>query len=300
MRIVIAIGGNALLQRGEPLEIDIQQQNIKKACAAISKIALEHEVIITHGNGPQVGLLALQAAAYQQGPTYPFDVLGAESQGMIGYLLAQEFINQLPAKKIVTLLTQVTVDQQDPAFKHPTKFIGPLYDQQQAEQLIAEHSWQFSREGAHFRRVVPSPLPRAIVEIETIRDLIAVKSLVICAGGGGIPVVRDNNNHYHGIEAVIDKDFTTALLAEQLNADRLLLLTDIPQVMLHWGEANATPVEKITYSELEQFSFAEGSMKPKVAAACQFVKNTQRLAHIGLLSEAEKILEQTAGTTIFP
>lgn len=297
MRVVIGIGGNALLQRGQQLEIETQRFNIKQACASLAQIAEEHEIIITHGNGPQVGLLALQAAAYKEVTIYPFDVLGAESQGMIGYLLAQELKTQLPQKKIAVLLTQVEVDKEDPAFLHPNKFIGPVYNKKQADRLASSRRWQFAKDGDHFRRVVPSPLPQRILEMEIIQSLVNPKTIVICVGGGGIPVIH-NSNGYSGVEAVIDKDFATALLAEQLNAERLLLLTDVTNVMTNWGKPNASPIKTIRYSEIESLSFASGSMEPKVKAACQFVRNTKRIAQIGLLSEVRQILQQTAGTTV--
>lgn len=300
MRIVIAIGGNALLLRGQPLEIDNQRCNIKNACASIAQIAEQHEVIVTHGNGPQIGLIALQAAAYKQVTTYPLDVLGAESQGMIGYLLAQELKNQLPDQKIAVILTQVMVAPDDPAFNKPTKFIGPIYTKEEAQHLVEKCQWNFAKDGNHLRRVVPSPLPQEIVEIATIRALVNDKTLVICTGGGGIPIIRDSKNHYSGVEAVIDKDFATALLAEQLNADCLLLLTDVANVIASWGEPGERPIDIIKRQEIETLSFACGSMGPKVAAACQFVKNTSKIAHIGLLTDAIHIVQHKAGTTIVP
>lgn len=301
MRIVVAIGGNALLQRGQSPEILTQRINIKQACASIAKLANEHEIIITHGNGPQIGLLALQSDAYKKVPPYPLDVLNAESQGMIGYMLAQELKNQLPRKEIIFLLTQIEVAATDPAFLKPEKFIGPTYSQQQMDELCKSHSWQFAKDGDVFRRVVPSPLPKNILEIESIRSLVDKNRIVICVGGGGVPVIRDiNTQQYSGVEAVIDKDYASALLAEQLHADRLLILTDVENVMINWGKPNATPLGIIHWHELEKMTFPSGSMGPKINAVCQFVKNTQQIAHIGLLSQAEANIQQLAGTTIIP
>lgn len=299
MRIVIGVGGNALIQRGQTPEVLTQRANIKKACEAIAALANHHEIIITHGNGPQIGLLSLQSEAYKAVAPYPFDILNAESQGMIGYLLAQELMNQIPNKKIVVLLTQIEVAVDDPAFSTPTKFIGQTYTQEQVEALSSQHAWQFAKDSEFFRRVVPSPLPKNIIEIESIRSLLAQDRIIICVGGGGIPVVHDaTTKQYSGVEAVIDKDFASSLLAEQLQANRLLLLTDVSNVMRDWGKPSATPLKVVHVSDLEKIPFAKGSMGPKVAAACQFVNNTQNMAHIGLLSEAEKIIQQLAGTTI--
>jgi carbamate kinase len=235
MLIVIALGGNALLKRGQSLEAEIQQRNISTATAAIAEIAREHQVVVTHGNGPQVGLLALQAEAYKQVRPYPLDVLGAETEGAIGYLLERELRNQLPERQVVTLLTQIEVDRDDPAFTRPTKPIGPLYTQAEAERLAAERGWAIAPEGNAYRRVVPSPEPHRIIELSAIRLLLQAGAIVICAGGGGIPVIVTAAGEIRGVEAVIDKDLATALLAEELSADVLLLLTDVDSVYLNWG-----------------------------------------------------------------
>lgn len=301
MRIFIGIGGNALAQRGQTLEVLTQRANVKKACEAIATLAHQHEIIITHGNGPQIGLLTLQSEAYKAVDPYPFDILIAESQGMIGYLLAQELKNQLPDKKIIVLLTQIEVAMDDPAFSTPTKFIGPVYTQKQMEALHAKHTWQFAKDGKFFRRVVPSPVPKNIVEIDSIKSLLHRDTIIICAGGGGIPVIQDSvTKQYSGVEAVVDKDFASALLAEQLKADRLLLLTDVSNVMLDWGKPSVSPLHVTHAGDLEKGSFATGSMGPKVMAVCKFVNNTQNMAHIGLLSEAERIIQRLSGTTILP
>lgn len=298
MRIVIGVGGNALLLRHQSPQITVQRENVKKACQAIAKLTTKHQIILTHGNGPQVGLLALQAATYKKIEPYPFDVLGAESQGMIGYLLAQELKNQLPKKKIVVFLTQVEVDAHDPAFSHPEKFIGPVYTKKEAKDLAIRYQWKIAPDGDGFRRVVPSPLPKKILELEGIKLLTKKGYIVICAGGGGIPILSNGKGEYKGIEAVIDKDYTSVLLAEGLSADRLMLLTDVPFVMNQWRTANETPIKRLKPDDLQNISLASGSMKPKVSAACQFVKSTKKIAHIGLLSDAMKVIQQKTGTTI--
>lgn len=298
MLVVIALGGNALLQRGQPLEADTQRHNIQTAARAIAAIAQTHTVIVTHGNGPQVGLLALQAEAYSRVRPYPLDVLGAETEGMIGYLMEQELRNCLPERQVVTLLTQVEVDAGDSAFAQPTKPIGPLYAKADAEHLAAERGWAIAPDGNGYRRVVPSPEPRRILELPTIQLLVQVGALVICAGGGGIPVVVDPSGVIRGVEAVIDKDLAAALLAIALKADALLLLTDVDAVYTNWGSATATPLREATPPQLRQQTFAPGSMAPKVEAACRFVEATHHLAGIGRLDEAAALLAGNAGTLI--
>lgn len=241
--LVVALGGNALLKRGEPLEADIQRKNIELAAKTIAQLTQQWRVILVHGNGPQVGLLALQNSAYASVTPYPLDILGAESQGMIGYMLQQALKNQLPQREISVLLTQVEVDARDPAFSNPTKYIGPIYDDAQAKTLHAEKGWIFKADGKAFRRVVPSPQPKRIVESDAIRTLIARDHLVICNGGGGVPVVEKADG-YHGIEAVIDKDLSAALLARQLHADALLILTDADAVYLDWGKPTQRPLSR--------------------------------------------------------
>lgn len=298
MKIVIALGGNALLKRGEPLTLDAQKANIEKACQAIAKIAEKHQVILTHGNGPQVGLLALQAAAFKDTENFSFDILGAESEGMIGYMLEQQLMNYLPQHKLAVLLTQVEVNSDDPAFKKPTKFIGPVYTPAQAEQISAAHpSWAMAADGAHLRRVIASPEPLKILEISTIRLLVEAKVLVICCGGGGIPVIN-RDGFYQGVEAVIDKDAAAALLAEQLQADCLLMLTDVNAVMKNWGTPQAEPIARIPAAEIDIESFAPGSMAPKIKAAARFVKSTGKTAYIGALENAPQILQGQSGTAI--
>ena len=299
MKIVIALGGNALLKRGEPLTLAAQKTNIEQACQAIAAIAAEHQVIITHGNGPQIGLLALQAAAFNTAD-FSFDVLGAESEGMIGYLLEQQLTNVLPQYKIATLLTQVVVDPNDPAFKAPTKFIGPMYTQDQAASLRSAHpDWQITSDGDGFRRVIASPMPQSILEISTIRLLVEAGILVICCGGGGIPIIR-KNGFYRGVDAVIDKDLAAALLAEQIQADCLLMLTDVPAVMRNWRTPQAERISQIRAEVITKESFAAGSMGPKVLAAARFAEATHKTAYIGALADASLILRRQAGTAIIP
>jgi carbamate kinase len=298
MRVVVALGGNALLRRGEPADAEAQRHNITVAVDALAELAGSHELVVTHGNGPQVGLLALQGDAYAQVTPYPLDVLGAESEGMIGYLLDQELVNVLGARPVATLLTQVIVDRDDPAFEQPTKFIGPVYSETEARQLAYARGWSVAEDGQHWRRVVASPEPRSIVELPTIRLLVEAGVLVVCVGGGGIPVVVDREGRLHGIEGVVDKDLAAALLAEGLGADVLLMLTDVPAVEAGWGTPQARRLGDVTAGELAGMSFASGSMGPKVRAACQFAERTGGLAAIGSLTEAAAILEGSSGTRI--
>ncbi len=298
MRVVLALGGNALLRRGEPLEADVQRRNIAHAVAAIAPIALKHEIVITHGNGPQVGLLALQSAAYRAVGQYPLDVLGAESEGMIGYLLEAALAGALPGREIATLLTQVEVDPADPAFRAPSKPIGPLYNEAEARRLERDMSWAVMRDGDGWRRAVPSPAPRKIREIETIRLLLRSGVIVICAGGGGIPVIATPDQGVRGVEGVIDKDFAAALLAQGVQADALLLLTDVAGVWPSWPARDARPIGRTTPAELRRHSFAPGSMGPKVEAACRFAEATGRWAAIGAIEDAQAIVEGRSGTIV--
>jgi len=298
MLVVIALGGNALIRRGQPPEIEIQRQNIKQAAKAIALVAKEHQVVVTHGNGPQVGLLAIQGEFYQKVKPYPLDVLDAETEGAIGYLIEQELYNQLPEQQIVTLLTQIEVNPNDPAFAYPTKPIGSVYGETEAKQLAQERGWVVAPDGDFYRRVVPCPEPKRILELPTIRLLVKVGALVICAGGGGIPVVVTSAGSICGVEAVIDKDLATALLATELQADALLLLTDVDAVYDNWGTPEAQPIHQTTPQQLSKYSFASGSMQPKVEAACRFVKATGGMAGIGKLEDAVEILRGDRGTII--
>ena len=297
-RVVVALGGNALIRRGERAEAATQRANIVRAVRAVAALARRHEVVVTHGNGPQVGLLALQAEAYGDVTPYPLDVLGAESEGMIGYLLEQELMNALPGRLVATVLTQVRVDPADPAFGQPSKPIGPVYDEPAGRRLAAERGWALAPDGDGVRRVVASPEPTAILELPSIRLLIGAGVLVVCTGGGGIPVTITAEGGIHGVEAVVDKDRAAALLAEQLDADALLLLTDVPRVIAGWGTAAAVGLDRATPSELRELTFPAGSMGPKVQAACRFAERTGGLAAIGALEDAEAILAGRAGTQI--
>jgi carbamate kinase len=298
-RAVVALGGNALLRRGEPAEAKIQRRNVLEAASALAALAADHELVITHGNGPQVGLLALEADAYKAVSPYPLDVLGAESQGMIGYLIVQALQNELPDRDVVAVLTQVVVDSDDPAFTMPTKPIGPVYSEREARALAGARGWTVAPDGPHYRRVVASPKPRAIVELDAIARLVGVGALVVCTGGGGIPVVRDGTR-LRGVEAVIDKDLSAALLAEALGADRLVLATDVAHVEHGWGTDAAMPIELTTPAELHGYTFTAGSMGPKIEAACRFVEHTGRSAAIGALAELDAVVRGTAGTQIRP
>ena len=295
--MVVALGGNALLRRGEPTDAATQRVNVARAMTALAPLAARGPLVVTHGNGPQVGLLALQAAAYDGAEPYPLDVLGAESEGMIGYLLEQELRNALPGREVATLLTQVVVDRDDHAFAHPTKPIGPTYSAQRTDELRA-HGWTVGRDGTSWRRVVASPEPRQIVELSTIRLLLAAGTIVICVGGGGIPVTRVDGQRLQGVEAVIDKDLAAALLAVELDARALLLLTDVAAVQDGWDVDAPRPISRATPDELRSRTFADGSMGPKVEAAARFAGHTGRPAAIGALEEAALLLDGIHGTTV--
>jgi carbamate kinase len=298
MRVVAALGGNALLRRGEPAEAELQRRRVAEAARSLAELAREHELVITHGNGPQVGLLALQSAAYGEVAPYPFDVLGAESEGMVGYLLEQALWNELPDRQAAALLTQVLVDPRDTAFEEPSKPIGPLYDEATARRLAAERGWTVRRDGERWRRVVPSPDPQTIVEIDTIRTLVDLGVIVICAGGGGIPVVEDRAGRLHGVEAVIDKDLSAALLALELGADALLLLTDVDGIQLDYGMPAERRLREATPATLAELDLPAGSMGPKAEAARRFVGRGVGVAAIASLENASAALTGTAGTLV--
>jgi carbamate kinase len=303
MRVVVALGGNALLRRGEPMTAEVQRTNIQTAAKALAPVAQNHELVVTHGNGPQVGLLALQAQAYSAVEPYPLDVLGAETEGMIGYVLEQELGNLLPFEvPIATLLTMVEVDPSDPAFNNPTKFVGPVYDQAEADKLKESKGWVFKQDGAKWRRVVPSPLPKRIFEIRPIKWLLEQHTIVICAGGGGIPTAYspDGTRTLGGIEAVIDKDLASELLARELDAEVFVMATDVDGVYLNFGTPDQRKLERVTVSELQQHEFASGSMGPKVAAAIQFAEQTGKRAAIGTLEDIEGIVQGNKGTNVVP
>ncbi len=294
--IVVALGGNALLRRGEGQDPATQLRNIEVAAAAVAELAEHHRVVVTHGNGPQVGMLAAQAAAHPEA-AHPLDVLGAETEGMIGYLIERALRSCLPNREIAALLTQVQVDAQDPALSRPAKPIGRVYDAREADRIRRAHGWTLCPEGGGFRRVVPSPEPRRILELEAIRILVEAGTVVICAGGGGVPVVVNDHGAWSGLEAVIDKDLAAALLARGLGADALLLLTDVEGIYEDWGTPDARLLRRASVDQLRKTAFASGSMAPKVIAACRFVAAGGR-AGIGRLEDASAILDGRAGTLI--
>ncbi|TVT84004.1 carbamate kinase [Pseudomonas sp. H3(2019)] len=299
MRIVVALGGNALLRRGEPMTADNQRANIRIATEQIAKIHPGNQLVIAHGNGPQVGLLSLQVAAYTSVSPYPLDVLGAETEGMIGYIIEQELGNLLDFEvPFATLLTQVEVDARDPAFKNPTKPIGPVYSKAEAEALAAEKGWAIAPDGDKFRRVVASPKPKRIFEIRPVKWLLEKGSIVICAGGGGIPTMYDEHHKLKGVEAVIDKDLCSALLAEQLESDLLVIATDVNAAFIDFGKPTQKAIARAHPDDIEKLGFAAGSMGPKVQAACEFARNTGKVAVIGSLSDIEAIVQGNAGTRI--
>lgn len=299
MRIVVALGGNALLQRGQRPDSDVQQGNARRAVAALAPVAAEHQLVVTHGNGPQVGVLALQSASDPHLTTpYPFDVLGAQTQGMIGYWLLQAMQNRIPGRQVAAIINQTLVAADDPAFENPTKFVGEVYDREEAERLAAARGWTVRPDGAGWRRVVGSPRPQRVIETDLIQLLLDNGALVVCAGGGGVPVVRDERGDLVGVEAVVDKDLTSAVLAEALAADVLLVLTDVAEVMKDFGTPQQAPIRRTTPAELRALDFPAGSMGPKVDAVCRFVERTGGTAAIGSLENVAAILDGSAGTIV--
>jgi carbamate kinase len=297
--VVVAVGGNALARRGEPLSWNSQLRNARLAAAAIAPAADAWRMVLTHGNGPQVGMLALGAeATAAAGGAVPLDVLDAETEGMIGYLLTQELSNALPGRELVAMVTRVVVDPADPAFAHPTKPVGPVYDETTATDLALHHGWSIGRDGNRWRRVVASPEPRTIVELASIRLLVDAGTLVICGGGGGVPVAPDGEGGLRGVEAVIDKDLASAVLAVSLGAHRLVLLTDVDAVYDGWGTSGQRPIGHTSVAEMRARSFAAGSMGPKVEAACRFVDETGHPAIIGSLDDAAAVIRGDAGTIV--
>jgi carbamate kinase len=301
MRVVVALGGNALLKRGEPMTAEVQRSNVQVAAQSLAPVAEKHQLVLSHGNGPQVGLLALQASAYEEVEAYPLDVLGAQTEGMIGYLIEQELGNLLPFEvPFATILTMVEVDPEDPAFKDPTKFVGPVYEEVEAKKLAAEKGWSIKPDGQYWRRVVPSPLPKRIFEMRPVKWLLEHNTVVICGGGGGIPTmyVPGEERTLTGVEAVIDKDLVSELLARELEADLYIMATDVDGVYLDWGKPTQRKLEQISAADLKNHSFAAGSMGPKVNAAIQFVENTGQRSAIGSLEDIEQIVEGKAGTNV--
>ncbi|CEF57094.1 carbamate kinase [Acetobacter ghanensis] len=301
MKLVIALGGNALMQRGEPLSMDTQWRNARAAAQSLAPVAREHQVILTHGNGPQVGLLAMQSEAFKGAKGYPFDIMGAATEGMIGYMLEQELGNILGYDvPIATILTRVEVDRDDPEFSDPSKFIGPTFEQEQVEGLTAQNGWLFRQDGRKWRRVMPSPQPKRILWHRPIRWLLENGAVVICAGGGGIPVVDTGDNRMEGVEAVIDKDRASSLLATHIPADLFIIATDVSGVYEAYDTPDQRLLQKVTPQDLMTEAFSKGSMGPKIEAAVNFVRKTGKCAAIGSLTEISQIVEGKAGTWIVP
>ena len=301
MRVVVALGGNALLKRGEPMTAENQRTNVRSAAPALAAVAQEHQLVLSHGNGPQVGLLALQAAAYTEVEAYPLDILGAQTEGMIGYVLEQELGNAMPPEApLATMLTMVQVDANDPAFDDPTKFVGPVYTQDQADALAAAKGWAFKRDGDSWRRVVASPEPKHIFEIRPIRWLLEHDVVLICAGGGGVPTtfLPDAEKTLVGVEAVIDKDFASELLAREVAADVFVMVTDVDAVYVDWGTPGQRALGRVAVDDLRKETFPAGSMGPKVEAACRFVEATGGRAAIGALTQIQQIVDGEAGTQV--
>ena len=301
MRIVVALGGNALLRRGQAMTAENQRENVRTAAEALAPVASEHQLVISHGNGPQVGLLALQGAAYKPDEAYPLDVIGAQTEGMIGYMIEQELGNLLPFEiPFATILTMVEVDPGDPGFKNPTKFVGPVYEEAEARRLAAEKNWSIKADGDKWRRVVPSPAPKRIFEIRPIKWMIEQGTVVICAGGGGIPTMYEPgaDRRLVGVEAVIDKDFCSELLAREVEADIFIMATDAEAVFVGWGKPEAKGIFKAPPAALKDFDFPAGSMGPKVEAACQFAAATGKTAAIGTLADVPAIVRGEKGTLI--
>lgn len=297
MRVVIALGGNALLRRGEKPDAAIQLAHLVEAAPALAAAARDHELVIVHGNGPQVGLLAVESAADPQlTRPYPLDELVSETQGQIGYLIQQCLLNA-GSGPIATLVTQVVVDEDDPAFGLPTKFVGAIYSESAARELEVRHGWVTKPDSGGWRRVVASPVPRRVVELPTAEILLDNATTVVVAGGGGVAVVEGPQG-LHGVEAVVDKDLTAAVAGIALDADLLVILTDVEAVMADFGTANQRPVGEVTDTWLEAQDWATGSMGPKVGAACHFVRETAGVAMIGSLERAAEVIAGTSGTRI--
>lgn len=300
MRILVALGGNALLRRGEAMTAENQRKNVRIAAEALAPLGRDHQLIISHGNGPQVGLLALQSAAYAaQVSPYPLDVLGAQTEGMIGYMVEQELGNLLPFEQpFATILSMVEVDPDDPAFQNPSKPIGPVYREEEARKLGEEKGWVMARDGDGFRRVVPSPMPRRIFEIRPVKWLLERGCIVTCAGGGGIPTMYGRDGKLQGVECVVDKDRASALLARELEADLFIMATDADAVYLDWGKPGQRAIRRTSPEALAEHDFASGSMGPKVESAIDFAKLTGKTAAIGALADLERIARGEAGTIV--
>jgi carbamate kinase len=301
VRIVVALGGNALLERGEKPDAAVQRRHVRRAAPFLALLAADHQLIVCHGNGPQIGLLARESRDDPElSVPYPLDVLGAQTQGMIGYWLVQELANAGVTKPVVALVNQTVVDPGDPAFAEPTKFIGAGYSREQAEKAAGRYGWAMAVDGVHWRQVVPSPEPLRVVEQDTIRTLADLDVVVVCGGGGGAPVTEDGIGRLTGVEAVVDKDMTAALLALALKADRLLVLTDVPAIIRGYGEPGAEQIRSIDADTLAGLDFPDGSMGPKADACVWFARASGNPAVIGALTEAAEVLAGHAGTTVTP
>ncbi|HBL25801.1 MAG TPA: carbamate kinase [Acidobacteria bacterium] len=299
MRILVALGGNALLRRGEPMTADNQRKNVRIAAEALAPLGREHQLVISHGNGPQVGLLALQGAAYSEVSPYPLDVLGAQTEGMIGYMIEQELGNILPFEQpLATILSMVEVDPNDPAFQNPTKPIGPIYSREEADRLAAEKGWVMAADGDHFRRVVASPRPQRIFQLRPVKWLLDKGCIVICAGGGGIPTMYKPGRQLQGVEAVVDKDLASSLLARELEVDLFIMATDADAVYLDWGQPTRRAIHLASPAALRDLRFPAGSMGPKIQAAIEFAEATGKTAAIGALQDLVAISEGRAGTLV--
>jgi carbamate kinase len=297
---VVALGGNALLRRGEPLEADTQARAARDAARILGAASWSHQLVVTHGNGPQVGLLALMSDAYRDAEPYPLDVLGSETVGQIGYVLEMQLDNFIDHQDTVAVITRTVVDEADPAFGSPTKFIGPIYGEEEARAMAKQRGWTVKQDGAHWRRVVASPEPRRIVQLGAIRSLVDAGFLVVCAGGGGVPVLEDADGRHRGVEAVVDKDLASSLLAAELGSRQLVLATDVDAVYAGYGTAEQRPIARATPAGLRREEFPTGSMGPKVEAVCRFVERTGGRGAIGSLEQLEQMLEGRAGTQVQP
>lgn len=301
-RIVVALGGNALLKRGEAMTAGNQRRNARIAAEALAPLCEEHDTVITHGNGPQVGLLALQEIMNTEVEDYPLDVLVGETMGMIGYMIEQELGNLLPFEHhVATILTMIEVDPEDPAFDDPTKFIGKVYTAEEAKVETETKGWIMKPDGDKFRRVVPSPKPKQIFQKQAIQWLLDKGVTVIAAGGGGIPTMyqKGGDRQLVGVEAVIDKDLASCLLAKEIGADCLVIATDADAVYLDWGTPDQRAIKSATPDAMDAFNFPAGSMGPKVQAAQDFARSSGQKAIICSLPDVPAAIRGEKGTTVF-
>ncbi|HEY5141942.1 MAG TPA: carbamate kinase [Solirubrobacteraceae bacterium] len=298
--VVVALGGNALLPRGASLEAGAEHAAARRAARLLAPVTETARLVVTHGNGPQVGLLALMNDAYTAVEAYPLDVLGAETEGELGYIIEMELDNAVGDRDTVAIVTRTEVSGRDPAFEHPTKFIGPVYEEAAARALSDKLGWTVRPDGDAWRRVVPSPEPLRILQLPAIAQLVESDFLVVCAGGGGVPVVLGDDGSYSGVEAVIDKDLASSLLACDLGAAALVLATDVDGVYERYGAPDARRLDAVTPAVLRAGSYAAGSMGPKVEAACRFVERTGGRAAIGALDDVGELVAGRTGTQVRP